>query len=241
MKKLSLNPKKLLKVLSAGLLLALYWYWINQKIISDSNEVFGLLGFFLLMCTATAYFPLPANILVLGAVKSFSPLTVAAIAGLATIVAYLSEYFFFTFLFRLKKMANFKDSWLYKKVSPIFDKNPFFILSFSSFLPIPSEPIRIYAISRKYKMLLFLGAGFAGRLPRYFLLGFFGKEYVNSVPFLIGVIVFPAIFLLLIRGVFSLNSWVRTRISETQLEPSALPATISTGASTDSEITSSGD
>lgn len=200
-----------LKVLSAGILFGIYWYWVNQKLISDSSEVFGLVGFFLLMCTATAYFPLPANLLVLGAVKSFDPWLVAFIAGLATMVAYISEYIVFTLLFRFKKIANVKNSWLYKKVAPLFDKQRFFLLSFVSFLPIPSEPIRIYAITRKYPKVHFVSAGFIGRIPRYFLLGYFGRAYVDSFWFIVGVLVFPVIFLLVIRGFVGLINIIKTK------------------------------
>lgn len=200
-----------LKVLSAGILFGIYWYWINQKLITGTGQAFGLFGFFLLMSTSTAYFPLPANLFVLGAVASFDPLLVSFVAGLATMVAYFSEYVFFTFLFGFKKIATIKDSWLYKKVAPVFDKQRFLLLSFVSFLPIPSEPIRIYAITRKYPKSLFLTAGFLGRMPRYFLLGYFGRAHVNDVWFIISVLLFPVLFLLFIRGSVSIFNLIKLR------------------------------
>lgn len=211
--KAKLQPKAFLKFLSAAILLGLYWYWINQKLISDTNQAFGLTGFFLLMSAATAFFPLPANILVLGAVKNYDALLVAMVGGFATLVAYLAEYIVFTLLFRFNKIANFKNSWLYQKVAPLFDKNKFFILSFASFLPIPSEALRIYAITRKYSKIGYMLSGFVGRIPRYFLLGYYGRAYVNSVWFLIAVFVFPAFFLLAIRGTVGLVNMVRLRVS----------------------------
>jgi membrane protein YqaA with SNARE-associated domain len=224
-----------LKVLAAGILFVIYWYWINQQLITDSGEVFGLTGFFLLMSTATAYFPLPANLLVLGAVKNFDPLLVSLLGGLATVVAYISEYIFFTFLFRFKKIANFRESWLYKKIEPIFDNHRFFILSFASFLPIPSEPIRIYAITRKYSKSLFLAAGFLGRVPRYFLLGYFGRAYVNSIWFIIGVLLFPAFFLLLIKASLSLVNFIKTKQRESAVALT-LPLTANPGNSPETDL-----
>ncbi|MFQ5865140.1 MAG: hypothetical protein ACE5IW_07940 [bacterium] len=233
----------ILKIVAAGILFGIYWYWINQKLITGTGQVFGLLGFFLLMCTATAYFPLPANLLVLGAIKSFDPLIVSFIGGLATLVAYFSEFVFFTVLFRFSKIASVKNSWLYKQVSPLFDKHRFVILSFASFLPIPSEPLRIYAITRKYSKLQYLLAGFVGRMPRYFLLGYFGKPYVNSIWFIIGVIVFPALFLLIIRGSASFIYMIRSKFYAKPVESSSfsIPATVPTtsGDSPESEIDTS--
>ncbi|MFQ5825392.1 MAG: VTT domain-containing protein [bacterium] len=229
----------ILKVFSAGILFAFYWFWINQKLITDTGQVFGLFSFFLLMCTATAYFPLPANLLVLGAVKSFDPVLVSLVAGLATLIAYLSEYFFFTFLFRFKKIANFKNSWLYKKIAPLFDRHRFFLLSFVSFLPIPSEPIRIYAITRQYPKSLFLTAGFVGRVPRYFLLGYFGRTYVNSIWFIIAVLLFPTFFLLLIRGSLSVVNMIRLRFETRQVEspvPFSVPFTNNPGNTPEADL-----
>ncbi len=216
MKKIPLHARSILKFLLSILIVGVYWYWINQKLISDSGQVFSLTVFFLLMCTATAYFPLPANLLVVGAVAGADPGMVALVGGLATLVAYLSEYVFFTVLFKFNIVANFKESWLYKSMAPLFDKSRFLILSFASFLPIPSEPLRIYAISQKYPKIQFMLAGFVGRVPRYFLLGYFGKDYVSSKWFIGAVFVFPALLLLMIRGGMSLVNYVRIRFESPQ-------------------------
>jgi len=206
-----LNPKSIGKTLFALVMFAGYWYWINQKLITDSTQAFGLTGLFLLICAATAYFPLPANLLVLGAVKDFDPLLVAFIAAVATLFAYLSEYFVFTLLFKLNRVAEFKNSWLYQKVAPLFERQQFLILTFASFLPIPSEPLRIYAITRKYSKALFMLSGFFGRFPRYFLLGYYGKDYVTSIWFIVAVVLFPAVFLLVVRGVYNIVTFVRLK------------------------------
>lgn len=216
MKKIRLNTRSILKFLLSILIVGIYWYWINKKLISDSGQVFSLTVFFLLMCTATAYFPLPANLLVVGAVAGADPGMVALVGGLATLVAYLSEYIFFTILFKFNKVANFKESWLYKSMAPLFDKSRFWILSFASFLPIPAEPLRIYAISQKYPKIQFMLAGFVGRVPRYFLLGYFGKDYVNSGWFIGAVFVFPGLLLLMIRGGISLVNYVKIRLESPQ-------------------------
>lgn len=214
MKKINFSIKTLLKILPVILIMGLYWYWINQRILSNSEQTFGLVGYFFLMCIATAQFPLPANLMVLGAVKASSPLIVAVVGGFATLIAYSLEYLTFTYLFKLKKIANFKDSWLYKKITPMFNKHKFLVLAFTSFLPIPSEPLRIYAITQKYSIFLFILAGFFGRIPRYYLLSYYGQDYVNSLWFLIGIFVFPGILLFIIRGVVSLYDIVKNRLAQ---------------------------
>ncbi|MFQ5603869.1 MAG: hypothetical protein ACE5HS_11430 [bacterium] len=218
MKKIKVDIRSLIKFLLAAILFAAYWYWINQKIISDASPVYGLFGFFLLICACTAFFPLPANLLVLGAVKNNDPLVVAFVAGLGTIGAYSLEYLFFTVLFKFNKVANFKNNWLYQKVAPLFNKHRFFILSFASFLPIPSEPLRIYAITLRYSKILYLLSGFIGKTGRFYLLAYFGKDYVNSLWFLIAVLVSPGIFLFLIRIAMSAWSLIQIKFFAKPLE-----------------------
>lgn len=211
MKKIKVNPRSLLKPIVALTIVGGYWYWVNQRIISDTGDAFGLTGLFVLISMATAFFPLPANIIVLGAAKNANVLTVALVSGFATLVAYLAEYIVFTIIFKFNKIANFKNNWIYQKAAPLFDKNRFFVLAFTSFLPIPSEPLRIYAITQKYSRILFMLAGFVGRIPRYYLLAYYGKDYVNSVWFLAAVFLFPAVLLLMIKGGVSLISTLRNR------------------------------
>ena len=219
-KKFKPNLKFVAKLVFSLAMFGLYWYWINQKLITGSNQTFGLMGFFLLICTATAYFPLPANLLVLGAVKDFDPLLVGFLGGVASLVAYLSEYLVFTLLFKSNRVANFKNTWIYKKVAPLFDKQKFFILAFASFLPIPSEPLRIYAITRKYPKILYMLSGFVGRFPRYFLLGYYGKDYVNSIWFIVAVVIFPVVFLFVIRGVYNITRIFYSRNGHNGLDES---------------------
>ncbi len=221
--KIKLNPGKIVKALPGFLIVAIYWYWVNQRILSDSGQAFGLVSFFLLMSAATAFFPLPANIIVLGAVKDADPMLVALVGGCATLVAYLAEYVVFTLLFKSRKVANFRNSWLYQQAAPLFDRQKFTILSFASFLPIPSEPLRIYAITQKYSTILFMLAGFVGRMPRYFLLGYYGKDYVNSVWFIVAVFVFPALFLVMLKGGVQLSRSLRQRFAT----PAEAPVTVS--------------
>jgi uncharacterized membrane protein YdjX (TVP38/TMEM64 family) len=193
--------RSILLFLLAGTLFAVYWFWVNQKILSGGNHVFGIGSYFALMSAATAFFPLPSNLIALGAAKIYTPLVVGVVGGLATIVAYGLEYVFFTYLFRIKKIADVKNSWLYRKAGPLFDRQRFFILSFVSFLPIPSEALRIYAITNRYSKVLYPLAGFLGRTPRYFLLVYFGKEYATSLWFILSVLLFPAVFLLVVKSV----------------------------------------
>ena len=211
MKKIILNFRAILKTLPVLLIVAAYWYWVNQHIISGTGQTISLVWYFFLMSVATAQFPLPANLIVLGAVKTHDPLTVAFIGGLATLVAYLLEYYTFTLLFKVNRVANFKNTWVYKKVAPLFNKQKFFILTFTSFLPIPAEALRVYAITQKYSKLRFILSGFIGRVPRYFLLGYYGRDYINSIWFIIAVFIFPALFLLVIRGAASLYNLLKIK------------------------------
>ncbi|HEX9652785.1 MAG TPA: VTT domain-containing protein [bacterium] len=218
MKKFKISLGALIKTLAALVVFGVYWYFVNQKLISESTtQVFGLTGLFVLISFSTAFFPLPANLLVLGAVKNNDPFAVSLVAGAGTVLAYLFEYLFFTLLFKFQKVANFKNSWLYQTAAPLFDRNRFFILTFASFLPIPSEPLRIYAITSRYSRAGYVLAGVIGRIPRYFLLGYFGREYVNSIWFIVGVMLFPVLLLLAIRLSLDLYNRLRGRLHPTEV------------------------
>jgi len=221
-KKIKFNPRSFLKIISALIIFGLYWYFVNQKLISEStSQIFGLTGLFVLISFSTAFFPLPANLLVLGAVKNNDPFSVSIIAGGGTVIAYLLEYIFFTLLFKFQKVANFKNTWLYKVSAPLFDRHRFFILTFASFLPIPSEPLRIYAITSQYSRAGYIMAGLIGRIPRYFLLGYFGRDYVNSIWFMVGVIIFPVAFLAAIRLCVSVYYRLQRRAQQPHVPASA--------------------
>lgn len=225
-KKFKINLRALFKIIPAFFVVGIYWYWVNQRIISDTTQTFSLFGFFVLMSTATAYFPLPANLIVLGAVKNHDPLLISLVAGFATLIAYLSEYLIFTLLFKFNRVADFKNTWLYQRAAPLLDKNRFFILSFASFLPIPSEPLRIYAVTQRYSKVLFMLAGFLGRIPRYYLLGYYGKDYVNSIWFILAVFLFPGFLLLAIRGGVSLVNILRNKFSPEVDKSTIIPVTV---------------
>jgi uncharacterized membrane protein YdjX (TVP38/TMEM64 family) len=167
------------------------------------------------MCTATAYFPLPANILVLGAVKTFDPLTVAVVGGIATVIALFCEYLFFSTLLKFKRIQGVRDSWLYRQMKPLFQRKQFLILTLTNFVPIPAEVLRIYAISERYSKWKFALSGLIGRIPRYFLLAYYGKSYVNSLGFLVAVFVFPIVLLLMLRLAVGIwNYTTREPVSE---------------------------
>jgi len=189
-----------------------YWFWVNQRLISGDEAAFGFITLFFLISCATSFFPLPSNLILLGAVQTIPPFSAAVIAGFATIVAYGLEYIFFTQLFRLNKVGKVKETWIYEKVKPLFKSHKFLILSVTSFLPIPSEALRVYSITEKYSPTLYMLSGFTGRLPRYLLLGYFGKDYAQSLWFIVAVFVVPVILVLMMRGAYALVEALRAKM-----------------------------
>jgi membrane protein YqaA with SNARE-associated domain len=135
-----------------------------------------LFGFFLYMCAACQFFPIPTLPSIAFAAKVFHPVLIAFVGALGTCVANLNDYAIVGWLFRHHKVRKIRDINTYKKLLDFFDRYAFLTLSAASFLPIPIDVIRLLAISRAYSYWKYLLAAFTGRFPRYLIIAYVGKE-----------------------------------------------------------------
>jgi ribonucleoside-triphosphate reductase len=108
--------------------------------------------------------------------KVFHPILVSVVGAVGTCIANLNDYAILGWLFRHHRVKKVRDISTYRKLLSFFDRYAFLTLSVASFLPIPIDVIRMLAISRAYTYWKYILATFVGRLPRYLILAYVGKE-----------------------------------------------------------------
>lgn len=152
-----------------------------------------LFGYFLYMCFACQFFPIPTLPPIAFTAKVFHPVLVSVVGALGTCVANLNDYAILGWLFQHKRVKKVRDLTTYRKLLTFFDKYAFLTLSAASFLPIPIDVIRLLAISRGYSYVKYIAGTFVGRVPRYLLIAYLGKELPTKYILVIfGVSLIPA-------------------------------------------------
>jgi membrane protein YqaA with SNARE-associated domain len=135
-----------------------------------------LFDFFFYMCLACQFFPLPTIPPIAFTAKLFSPLLVAFVASVGTCIANLNDYAILGWLFRHQRVQKIRDLSGYRRLLHFFDRYAFLTLAGAAFLPIPIDVIRLLAISRAYSYWKYIAATFTGRMPRYLIIAYLGKE-----------------------------------------------------------------
>jgi len=152
-----------------------------------------LYGYFIYMCLACQFFPIPTLPPIAFAAKVFHPAVVAATGALGTCVANLNDYVILGWLFRHQRVKKIRDISTYRKLLNFFDRYAFLTLASASFLPIPVDVVRLLAISRAYSFPKYVIATFAGRFPRYLLIAYLGKELpAKYILLLFAISIIPA-------------------------------------------------
>jgi membrane protein YqaA with SNARE-associated domain len=135
-----------------------------------------LYGYFVYMCLACQFFPIPTLPPIAFTAKVFHPVVVAAVGAFGTSIANLNDYVILGWLFRHHRVKKIRDISAYRRLLTFFDRYAFLTLSGASFLPIPVDVVRLLAISRAYSFPKYVAAAFVGRFPRYLLIAYLGKE-----------------------------------------------------------------
>ncbi len=135
-----------------------------------------LLAYFVYMSLACTFIPLPTAWIILWLSGNFSPLLVALLGAVGTVIANLNDYYLFSFFLRYRHINRIRETELHKKALRWFYRAPFPTLAAATFLPIPLDFVRFLAISGRYPRWKFTVASFVGRFPRYLLLAYIGYE-----------------------------------------------------------------
>ncbi len=135
-----------------------------------------LYDFFIYMCVACQFFPIPTLPPIAFVAKAFHPVLVAFIGAVGTCIANFNDYAILGWMFRHHRVKKVRDIRTYRRLLHFFDKYAFLTLSAAAFLPIPVDVVRLLAISRAYTYWKYVLATFTGRFPRYLILAYVGKE-----------------------------------------------------------------
>ena len=168
---------------------------------------YGLPVLFVPVMLACTFFPVPINVLVLLAAQSANAAAVVAVATCATFPSYLLEYYIYRFIVRRGSELDIKNLKVAPKLFDGFMKYPFATLALTSFLPMPSEPIRLYAISINYDRIRFAFAGMIGRALRFVMLVWVGALLGTPTWLFVAVMLLPV----LLGGIGYLYKRVRAR------------------------------
>ena len=135
-----------------------------------------LSAYFWYSIPGNSFLLLPHEPAVIYAGTLYNPILVAMVGGLATIPASVIDHQLFTRAFRLKPLAQVKDTRLSRLTGRAFAIQPWWTVFTFAFSPIPFYPIRIVAPMYNYPAERYVSAIFLGRVPRYYLLAWGGEQ-----------------------------------------------------------------
>jgi membrane protein YqaA with SNARE-associated domain len=106
----------------------------------------------------------------------YSPILVALLASMATVMANLADYHAIAWFMRVGKVRRLARTKFYERIAAWFSKAPFFIVLMINLLAVPFGVDRLLAAPRGYHRGKFALAVFLGRFPRYIVVALVGRE-----------------------------------------------------------------
>jgi len=140
----------------------------------------NLVTYFVFMCVATSFVPLPdfPVILHLAGLGVYPLWLIALIGGLGTCVAGLIDYIIVAQVRRIKRVDSLLQHRSYLMMERYFKKVAFLSIVASGFLVfIPFDPFKLLAATARYDKYKYVAAIFIGRAPRYFLIALLGEQF----------------------------------------------------------------
>lgn len=139
--------------------------------------------------------------------KMYSPLLVAAVAVVGTVMTEALNYSVFGYFTRRKFIERTRDRGVTKRLVDLFRRAPFTALIVGGLSPLPFYPLRFLVVLANYPVGLYLLAVFLSRAPRFYVLSLLGEAF--SLP---DWLLF-AVFVVLIVGIngSALVGYLRSR------------------------------
>jgi membrane protein YqaA with SNARE-associated domain len=106
-----------------------------------------------------------------------SPLVVALVAVVSTVMAEGLNYSFFGLFYDMPafRAALEKDS--VRKIADLFNRAPFLAILVAGFTPVPFFPVRFLVVIAEYPVWKYMAGVFLSRAPRFYLLAMFGSFF----------------------------------------------------------------
>jgi len=140
-------------------------------VIAFPDHVLDLLFYFSYMTIACTFLPLPTPEIAMDYGQMFDPILTAILGAIGFCISALIDYSLVAFVFRYEKISRIKTTRTYRYIERFFNKYAFVTLVIAAFTPIPVDPVKLVACASRYNRIKYVLACFAGRAPRYYLLG----------------------------------------------------------------------
>lgn len=154
-------------ILISTLLIVITYYLMPE------NANFLLSNFYLLLANSFLSLPHEPVIILLG--KKYNPYFVTLVALIPTFLACIIDYDIINLLVQKTRLKKIRHNSNYKWLEKKFSKAPFLTNFLVSATPLPFSIIRFLSILSGYSRWKYAFSVLLGRIPRYFLLAYFGK------------------------------------------------------------------
>jgi membrane protein YqaA with SNARE-associated domain len=138
----------------------------------------------------------------------FSPLTVACVGLMSTLMVEVSNYFVIRHIIDFRAFQAFRTSAKAGKVVKLFNKAPFPAVWMAGFTPVPFYPFRFLVVLADYPVWKYALAVATSRGPRFYLLALVGK--MMKIPDI--VLILFTVFLVLTANFHFIKNFLSKRL-----------------------------
>lgn len=166
-------------------------WWLASSSLRDSKSLWVLF----LYCFPAEFIiaTVPHEPVLLYFAKFYSPMTVALVSVIGTVLTEILNYTVFKYVADLKVFRKMLASRVVQKTVHLFNRAPFAALWVAGFTPIPFYPFRFLVVVARYPIAMYILAVITSRAPRMYLIALAARA-----------IKFPDYAILIITGVLIL-------------------------------------
>lgn len=195
----------MLFVLQVVLVLALLIGWLSFKTLRTSKNLWVLFFYSFPSEFLIAVVPHEPILLYFG--KFYSPLTVALVGIVGTVMTEAINYSVFKYITDTNLFQKIRHKKTVNKVIELFRKFPFLAIWIAGLTPIPFYPFRFLVVLARYPVLKYLLAVFLSRTPRFYLLAYLG----HAIKFPDYLLIILFVILILAMNIQFLRSLLKKR------------------------------
>jgi membrane protein YqaA with SNARE-associated domain len=149
---------------------------LGGAIIAFAKDLAGLFLLGLYCIPSNSVLPIPHEPGVLYFAKFYDPLAIAIAATVGSVIVSFADYGLVEAAMRHPRVKNASDARLFRWAVRWMTRWPFFLIVAFSLVPIlPISVIRALAPASGYPLKRYIAAQVVGRLPRFYLLAWFGQ------------------------------------------------------------------
>lgn len=182
------KKRTLIFVIQISIVLALLILWLSSKSIQNSKNLWILFFYSFPSEFLIAIVPHEPVLIYFG--KFYSPLTVAFVAIIGTLITEALNYSVFKYITDTSLFQKIRYKKAVNSIVELFQKAPFIAIWIAGFTPVPFYPFRILVVLARYPIFKYILAVFLSRTPRFYILAFVGHavkipDYLLIVLFIL--------------------------------------------------------